>query len=588
MITYALDTETFYSKEYSVSNAGYWHYTHDDRFDCYLLTIAGDNGFEYCGRPEDFDWSLLEGSVLVSHNAPFDRAVVARLVELGKIPAFEPAAWHCSMDMCAWSGLPRSLANACDTAFGIKPDKSIRDNMVGKKFEDLPIDKRNDLSTYAMQDARLCLKLWQKYSDGWPDLERRLSRHTGDIGVAGVPVVKEELEAAIRTLSDVMWQAEQEIPWSADAPILSPKQLAIECGKVGITPPKSLAKDSPECQRWEERYGDEYPWVGAMRNWRRANTLKAKVETMLRRFRADTGRCTFELKYFGAGMTGRWSGGGGWNCQNLGKEALFGVDMRALISAPEGKTFAVVDLSQIEPRVLAMLSRNMRLLRAVREGFGIYEAHAIGSGMWSGEKGTLKKSDPKLYACSKAQVLALGYNAGPGRFMDMSPALTGGEYCPDAVESERVVADFRARNKCITNLWKTLNDGLRASVNRDYTVDLPSNRSLTYRKVSSVGGLTALTPRNGRLTRTKVYGGLLTENCCQGLARDIFATHIDRLVTEGFEVLWHVHDEVICLVDEETAEQDLQRIIDIMSTAPEWASGLPLAAEGELMERYRK
>lgn len=511
MRTYALDTETDYSKDYSVSEMDVWHYVNDPRFNCYMLTVCGDDGFEYAGKPEDFDWSLLDGEevTLVSHNRAFDKHVVERLVELGKIPAFKPGAWWCSADCASYHGLPRALAGVCEHLFNIKPDKSVRDKMKGKDAGNLSEADAKELTNYAIEDARLCLKVWQTLSPTWPEHEHWLSAHTGDIGVRGLPVDIEALDAGIRHLNEVQITSEMKIPWADEAPPLSHKQLAIACREAGIEPPSSLAKDSEVCAAWEDKYGEQFPWVGAMRDYRRSNTLKAKLETMRARVRHDTGWSAFSLKYFGASTTGRWSGGGGWNVQNLGKGPILGVDMRSIIKAPPGKTFVVCDLSQIEPRVLAVCAGNRKLLDAVRNGYGTYEAHAVGYGIWNGEKGTLKKSNPKLYAASKAQVLALGYSAGPGRFMSMSPILTGGEYCPDAVESERAVMDFRARNPEITNLWRKLNDGLQRSINQDFELELPSRRVMRYRKITSVGGLTGLTVRGGKFMRTKLYGGLL-------------------------------------------------------------------------------
>jgi len=49
-----------------------------------------------------------------------------------------------------------------------------------------------------------------------------------------------------------------------------------------------------------------------------------------------------------------------------------------------------------------------------------------------------------------------------------------------------------------------------------------------------------------------------------------------------------VHDEAVCLVPEESAQEKLNQIISIMSTAPDWAEGLPLSAEGSISKVYKK
>lgn len=56
----------------------------------------------------------------------------------------------------------------------------------------------------------------------------------------------------------------------------------------------------------------------------------------------------------------------------------------------------------------------------------------------------------------------------------------------------------------------------------------------------------------------------------------------------GYPALFHVHDEGVYEVDEETADEDLQKIVQAMSTSPEWCPDIPLSAEGILSDRYTK
>jgi DNA polymerase len=111
---------------------------------------------------------------------------------------------------------------------------------------------------------------------------------------------------------------------------------------------------------------------------------------------------------------------------------------------------------------------------------------------------------------------------------------------------------------------------------------------MRYRKITSIGGITGLTVRNGKFTRTKLYGALAVENLCQGTARDVFAFHMKLLHDEGFDIMWSVHDEVILLADENKAGATLARALEIMSIAPPWMPSIPLAAEGEITKVYKK
>ena len=74
-------------------------------------------------------------------------------------------------------------------------------------------------------------------------------------------------------------------------------------------------------------------------------------------------------------------------------------------------------------------------------------------------------------------------------------------------------------------------------------------------------------------------GPMLVHNCTQAVARDCLAESIDRLEAAGYRVVFHIHDEVV--IDRPGAtDADLDRVTEIMSVVPDWAAGLPLAADG--------
>ena len=112
-----------------------------------------------------------------------------------------------------------------------------------------------------------------------------------------------------------------------------------------------------------------------MRDWRRSNILLKRLQTIQRRIRPD-GTFPFSIKYFG-GHTGRFSGDGGLNIQNMPRGAIMGVDLRALFIPRPGKTFIIADLAQIEARITLWLAKDFETLALVEEGISVYEAHAI-------------------------------------------------------------------------------------------------------------------------------------------------------------------------------------------------------------------
>lgn len=86
--------------------------------------------------------------------------------------------------------------------------------------------------------------------------------------------------------------------------------------------------------------------------------------------------------------------------------------------------------------------------------------------------------------------------------------------------------------------------------------------------------------------RKFTYGGKLVENITQFVARDCLADAMLRVDDAGFDLVLHVHDEVV--VDANPSKDSFTQFHDIMSTAPHWAVGLPFKAESWHGQRYRK
>jgi hypothetical protein len=120
---------------------------------------------------------------------------------------------------------------------------------------------------------------------------------------------------------------------------------------------------------------------------------------------------------------------------------------------------------------------------------------------------------------------------------------------------------------------------------------LPSGRALSYPAVRvedgviSYVGVNQYTRQWGRIS---TYGGKLVENVTQAVARDVLAASMKEIETYDFEIVLSVHDELICEAPDEGIDGDHQVLADIMSTNPDWAEGLPLAAAGFETYRYKK
>ena len=581
----ALDTETYYDKEISIGELGTWHYLRHPQADLYLLSIVSDTGIEYVGHPKDFDWSLITGPDVtwLSHNVGFDSMVVERLQELGHAPDnIEIKEWVCSADLAAYLGSPRSLKEATAELLGVRLSKDVRDNMKGKRWEEMDVLFHDEVRKYALDDSRYCLQLFQEYGHLFPAHERHLSHLTRQMCQRGVPIDVPGLMEAKEQLDLHLWQARVDIPWKDDDKITSILAIRAECAKQGIPSPKSFAKDDPEADKWEDEHADKHPWIKAVRSYRRGSKHLATIQTMLQRVKPD-GWMPYDLKFFGA-HTGRDSGSGGLNLQNLPKGEVCGVDIRSKIKAPKGFTFAICDLSQIEPRVLHWLADDVKMLKYIRECSDLYEAQARAWGIYTKE-GSLKDTDPKLRFTIKQLALGLGYGMGAKKFATVADVTEA--------EAQRLTNLYRTKNPKITRFWKDLEHNLRVTATTkgdpNAVFPLPSGRKLAYKDVSiEHGGLHAMIPRQGKMLRLGVWGGVICENVVQAVARDVFMDCCARIEAAGLPILMRIHDEVVCQVDQDTAESNLQTITQIMSTPPEWAEGLPLAAEGSLSQVYKK
>lgn len=326
------------------------------------------------------------------------------------------------------------------------------------------------------------------------------------------------------------------------------------------------------------------------------------------------------------------------------KDAAHVIDIRACFIARDGKKLIIPDLSQIEPRVLNWVIGNKEFTALLAAGMGPYEAHARASMGWTG--GNLKKENPAMYALAKARVLALGYGAGWRKFIDMAGAYIGPaefkqifEAAPtpeeeaaflgfldwqskkDGREARRdlrlwndteepmtreeknvwvnsytQVRNFRDTNPLIAGrqnardpesvdgIWVSLDKAFRDSAkDGTYELGLPSGRSLYYFDVSSRYGWSARRTRQGKPER--VYGGLITENMTQAIARDVFGYGVLEIEKAGHHVLFTVHDEVIVEVEPHVTVAEIEALL---TRIPDWAAGLPVAAEGSESQHYKK
>lgn len=343
-------------------------------------------------------------------------------------------------------------------------------------------------------------------------------------------------------------------------------------------------------------------------------------------------------QYYGANRTGRWAGRL-VQMQNLPRNYIKTLDYaRKLVKAgnytglrilygnvPDtlsqlirtafipsaGNKFVVADFSAIEARVIAWLAGEQWVNEVFATHGKIYEATA--SQMFHVPVEMIVKGNPEYSLRQKGKVatLALGYQGGTSALVAMG-ALDMGiseDELPD------IVSRWRGANRRICDLWYAVEQaavttmqtaqpqairGLIFALEGDMvygqcflTVQLPSGRKLYYPKPflqeNQFGKMAVHYYAVGQTTRkwevTSTYGGKMTENIVQAIARDCLAVTLKRIDAKNLQVVFHVHDEVIIDAPMETT---VDEICGLMAEPIPWAPGLILKGAGFESQYYMK
>lgn len=365
-----------------------------------------------------------------------------------------------------------------------------------------------------------------------------------------------------------------------------------------------------------------------------AKTSVKKYEAMKAAVCSD-GRARGLLQFYGGQRTGRWAGRL-VQVQNLPRNYIDSLDtarelvrkrkvealktiygnvpdtlsqlIRTAFVPGEGRRFAVADFSAIEARVLAWAAGEEWRLEVFRTHGRIYEASA--SAMFGVPVEKITKGNPEyaLRAKGKIAELALGYQGAAGALVQMGAlrmGLSEGDL-PD------IVRRWRASNRRIQDFWfaveryaaECIESGTQASMpcgvsfSRDgerMMVGLPGGRKLSYvqpclipdergwKRIYYMG----LGQKSHKWEQLQTYGGKLTENIVQAIARDCLANAILNLREAGYRINFHIHDEVILEIPE-GGSQSLEEAVRLMCRVPDWAAGLPLNADGFTGGYYKK
>lgn len=594
----------------------------------------------------EFYEALLDPQIVkTAFNANFERTCLAKWLQ----KPMPPEEWRCTMVKALTLGLPGNLAGA-GQALGLpseklkdpqgkaliqffsKPCKPTRTN--GQRTRNLPQHdpaKWQLYKGYNRQDVVTEQEILRKLSIyKTPESEQELwalDQHMNDNGVAlDIPMVEKIVEYDTRRRQELQEEAQELTGLKNPNSLAQLKRWLAEQG-VEMT---SVTKDTIAEALRDPELPDVVRRVLEIRT-ALGKTSVAKYSTMLVAHCQDH-RLRGILQFYGANRSGRWAGRL-VQTHNLAKNTLpdlalarelaakgdfetmgtlfgetafvFSELIRTAFIPSEGCRFIVSDFSAIEARVLAWLAGEEWVLEAFRNGKDIYCETASMMYHVPVEK---HGANSHLRQKGKVAVLACGYQGGVGAMKRMDK---GGSIPED--ELQGVVDQWRQANSNSVKLWRTCELAARTAIEEHRTVRLKNGLAFGYingnlfiklpggRKLCYWSTRLKLDPRDGRehivymgvnqetkqWGETETYGGKLVENIVQATARDCLAISMQRVAALGYNIVMHVHDEIIvdCPIEDTGA---MERINACMAEPIPWAPGLPLRGDGYETSFYMK
>ena len=639
-----IDFETRWDrKDYTLSKMTTEQYIRDPRFKafgCCIKTydVPGIVWVTHKDLADTFnaiDWS--ETAVL-AHNAQFDIAI------LSWVYGAKPCFVFDSLSMArALRGVEagNSLAKLA-AEFGLPPKGDAVHSTDG--LVELPEEVEMELAEYCKHDTYLCEEVFKRLTAGYPSKELKLIDLT--LKMFTNPVLELDQEMLREAILEENTRRTELLNRLGieESTLASNDKFASVLSTMGITPPTKISKTTGKEALALAKNDAHFQALLNSNNEDVALLCEARlaVKSTLERTRAqrfldisERGRLPVPLNYYGA-HTGRWSAskGSGLNLQNL-KRGSF---LRKSIQAPAGYSLVVCDLSQIEPRVLAWLCDYTELLEIFKSG---KDAYAQFGAQMFGIPGLTKDSHPDLRQSAKSALLGCGYGLGwasfaaqlltgflgapPTRYdkafakqlgvgaefvnefisyepflermKDIPHTCTEPELIVHCVSAKKIIDKYRDAAQPVKTFWEMCDALIKRSLveGKPYThkclmfekerIVLPSGLALRYPM------LTGEPDPKGRIQwsygedKKKLYGGKLTENIVQAVARCVMTDGMLR-IQKQYPCVLTVHDEVVVLVPEAEVGDAEKWVLAQMTMVPKYMPGIPLAADIGHAQRY--
>ena len=642
-----IDIETYSSND--LKTCGVYKYVEACDFTILLFSYSVDGGPVRCcdfaqGEvlPDEILEALRDPAVIkTAFNATFERVCISRYFGW---PMLDPAQWRCTMVRAARMGLPLSL-DQCAEVLRLENGKMKEGKVLIRYFSTptkgkrhLPADapeRWEQYKQYNIRDVEVEQQVLAKVRRLEPaEFDERLYTVDQIINDRGVLLDRQMAENAAR------FDEEYKAQLLEDAKALtgmenpnSTTQIKEYLRKTTGLSVATLNKKNLDEVESQLKYWPKAQRVLAMRR-EMGKTSNKKYAAMLECVCAD-GRIHGLLQFCGAARTGRWAGRL-VQVQNLPQNHLDDLDyarqlvkagdlddfqmnyanptqvlselIRTAFIAKAGSTFHVCDFSAIEARVIAWLAGEQWVLDVFRAGGDIYCATA--GQMF---KCTVEKGGPNygLRQKGKIAVLALGYGGGVAAL----EAMGGSRMGLSQQEEKDITQRWRKANQHIVRFWgiieaaamRAIKTGEATTIHRGIVVSyrwgmllitLPSGRTLCYpratigterndgwrgdHEIIEYEGMNQMTKKWEKI---RTYGGKLTENVVQAIARDVLGIIILRAEDAGLKIVFHIHDEIVV---EAEAGQTLQDVESIFSKPIEWCRDLPLKGAGYTTPYYLK
>jgi hypothetical protein len=603
-----LDFETFYGKDFTLSGGlNVSEYIRDPRFKVHGVGIKkGDLPSKWFAGAANIvmalraiDWSK---TALLCHNTAFDGFILSQHYDI--IPGFYLDSLSMSRGVH-----PANMRHDLDTVarlhgFKGKVKKDALSNT--KDIYDLPAHQEKKLGEYCIDDTNDTRNIFDVMEPHFPHDEFRLVDLT--IRMFCDPVLEVDEKRAQAELEREVAEKKFRIN-KAQIPVaslMSNNKFAMVLRKHGVEPPTKI---SPTTGLETFAFAKTDDGFKALQTHERENIrdlaeARLRVKSTIGESRAqrlieagaDGQKLPVLLHYSGA-HTHRWSGGNKLNLQNF----VRGGELRKSIIAPLGHQIVVADSAQIEARVLAWVAGQDDILDAFRRKEDVYMLMA--SAIYHVPVDQITKDQRFI---GKVCVLGLGFGMGAYK---LQQTLRLGAMGPPVDltldECKAIVRIYRTKNHKIVKYWKEADKvitnmcvGKTGSLGPlDYGkwyTRLPNGLFLHYPllegdAVEMRGDIVAndvtYANKNGR---SKLYGGALTENFVQALARNAVAEQMLKVADAGIRIVTMTHDEIVAVVHDDQADWALATMLKIMSTPPAWAPDLPLSAEGGKAREYSK